>query len=89
VLPPDEVNGLTAGSLYDFFFSDDSQTYFARPVFEKVTVPQNVIETWSDSTMTIKEPAEIDTSGGWTKPSPDPVAELARNVTLGIYPKNK
>jgi peptidoglycan hydrolase-like protein with peptidoglycan-binding domain len=74
-----------------FFFQDGpkgSQTYFARPVLEKVTSPENVIGTWSDSTKTIKEPAKIDTSSAWTKPSPDPVAKLASGVTLGIYPEN-
>jgi hypothetical protein len=90
VLPePKRANGLDT-----FFFQDGlelggNNSYFARPVLEKVTIPQNEIGTGSDSTRTIKKAAEINMRVGWTKPSPDPIAELAGIVTSGIYLKKQ
>jgi peptidoglycan hydrolase-like protein with peptidoglycan-binding domain len=67
---------------FSFCYGDPTCTYLARPLPENVTVPQDT-ETWTESTVTIKKPAQIDTKKGWTKPSSDLVDDLAGNTMSG------
>ena len=91
IVPPADTLNLR-DALYSFFMQDKTvlapaksyarQTYFARPVLETGTIPQDT-QTWSESVETIKKPAQVDTKKGWAKPFSDLVNELAGMATSG------
>ncbi|MEX5215457.1 MAG: neuraminidase-like domain-containing protein [Nitrospiraceae bacterium] len=88
LVPPDLVvpNNPWLMSWFPFFFRDNNasiaSSYFARPVLEKVTIPQDTA-TWKESTVTIGEPP-MTMKVAWQKPIPDPAGELSGLKASGV-----